>query len=193
VGRTFNRQRRLWSSPCLWVKRTRRNPLRKPRSDLDGESAVSRLSQRMSAHHRARLKTSAAPHPSQWARMVPVGVTRTSTAVPHGSPVDERALRTSSDRRRYQPRSARCVDLHSRCVPLHIGEETGVEALAMAMTERCAITIVYESGWQQPKPRMITPHLVLEVHGVSYMIAHGHQSGAGKTFRLDRIRECWLA
>jgi DNA polymerase III subunit epsilon len=68
----------------------------------------------------------------------------------------------------------------------------GFEALAMAMTEQCAITIVYEHGWQRPKPRVITPRLVLEVYGVAYVIAHGHLSDAERTFRLDRIRECWL-
>jgi predicted DNA-binding transcriptional regulator YafY len=39
---------------------------------------------------------------------------------------------------------------------------------------------------------MMTPHLVLQVHGVAYVIVHGHQSHAERTFRLDRIRECWL-
>jgi hypothetical protein len=69
----------------------------------------------------------------------------------------------------------------------------GFEALAMAMTERCTITIVYGPGWQRPTPRMITPRLVLEVHGVAYVIAHCHPSDAERTFRLDHIRECWLA
>ena len=41
----------------------------------------------------------------------------------------------------------------------------GFEILTTAMAERCAITIIYESGWQQPMLRMITPRLVLEVHG----------------------------
>ena len=39
---------------------------------------------------------------------------------------------------------------------------------------------------------MIMPRLVLEVHGVAYVIAHCHLSDAERTFRLDRIRECWL-
>jgi len=68
----------------------------------------------------------------------------------------------------------------------------GFEALAIAMTERCSITIVYEHGWQRLQPRMITPRLVLEVYGVAYVIAHCHVSDAERTFRLDRIRECWL-
>jgi DNA polymerase III subunit epsilon len=68
----------------------------------------------------------------------------------------------------------------------------GFEALTTALSERCAITIVYEHGWQRPQPRMITPRLVLEVQGVAYVIAHCHLSGAERTFRLDRIRECWV-
>jgi DNA polymerase III epsilon subunit-like protein len=68
----------------------------------------------------------------------------------------------------------------------------GFEVLTTALSERCAITIVYEHGWQRPQPRMITPRLVLEVQGVAYVIAHCHLSGAERTFRLDRIRECWL-
>jgi predicted DNA-binding transcriptional regulator YafY len=65
--------------------------------------------------------------------------------------------------------------------------------LSTAIAERCAITIVYEHGWHRPTPRTITPRLVLEVHGVAYVIAHCHLSDAERTFRLDRIRECWLA
>jgi predicted DNA-binding transcriptional regulator YafY len=38
----------------------------------------------------------------------------------------------------------------------------------------------------------MTPRLVLEVQGVAYVIAHCHLSDAERTFRLDRIRECWL-
>jgi DNA polymerase III epsilon subunit len=74
-----------------------------------------------------------------------------------------------------------------------IDPPAGFEALTMAMTERRAITIVYEQGWQQPTPRMITPRLVLEIHGVAYVIAHCHLSDAERTFRLDRIQGCWLA
>jgi DNA polymerase III epsilon subunit family exonuclease len=70
---------------------------------------------------------------------------------------------------------------------------SGFEMLTTAMAERCAIAILYEHGWPRPTPRMITPLLVLEVHGVAYVIAHCHLSDAERTFRLDRIRECWLA
>jgi DNA polymerase III epsilon subunit-like protein len=69
----------------------------------------------------------------------------------------------------------------------------GFEVLTTAITERCAITIIYESGWQRSGPRKITPRLVLEVNGVAYLIAHCHLSHAERTFRLDRIRACWLA
>jgi predicted DNA-binding transcriptional regulator YafY len=68
----------------------------------------------------------------------------------------------------------------------------GFEARLTAITEQCAITIVYEHGWPRPTPRMITPRVVLEVNGVAYVIVHGHQSEAERTFRLDRIRACWL-
>jgi predicted DNA-binding transcriptional regulator YafY len=74
-----------------------------------------------------------------------------------------------------------------------IDPPAGFEALTMAMSERRAITIVYDHRSHRPKPRKITPHLVLEVHGVAYVIAHCHLSDAERTFRLDRIRESWLA
>jgi DNA polymerase III epsilon subunit-like protein len=68
----------------------------------------------------------------------------------------------------------------------------GFEILTTAIAERCTITIVYEQGWQWPKPRVITPRLVLKVHGMVYVVAHCHRRDAERTFRLDRIRECWL-
>lgn len=43
----------------------------------------------------------------------------------------------------------------------------GFEVLSTAIAERCAITIVYEQGWQRPTPRMITPRLVLEAKGMA--------------------------
>jgi WYL domain len=66
------------------------------------------------------------------------------------------------------------------------------EVLITTITERCAITIVYEHGWQRPPARIITPRLVLEVYDVAYVIAHCHLSDAERTCRLDRIRGCWL-
>jgi DNA polymerase III subunit epsilon len=74
-----------------------------------------------------------------------------------------------------------------------IDPPAGFEALLTAIAERCTVTMIYEHGWQRPQPRMITPRLVLEVHGVAYVIAHCHLSDAERTFRLDRIRACWLA
>jgi WYL domain len=66
------------------------------------------------------------------------------------------------------------------------------DSISAAIAEPCAITIVYDRGSQQPHPRMITPRVLLEVYGVAYMSAHCHMSDAERTFRLDRIRECWL-
>jgi predicted DNA-binding transcriptional regulator YafY len=74
-----------------------------------------------------------------------------------------------------------------------IGWPPGFDVLTTAIAERCAITIVYEGGSPRHGRRMITPQLVLEVHGVAYVIAHCHlSSDAERTFRLDRIRACWL-
>jgi predicted DNA-binding transcriptional regulator YafY len=39
----------------------------------------------------------------------------------------------------------------------------------------------------------MTPHVVLEVNGIAYVLAHCHQDPCEKNFRLDRIRGCWLA
>jgi predicted DNA-binding transcriptional regulator YafY len=74
-----------------------------------------------------------------------------------------------------------------------IGPLAGFEAFSTVIVERCAITIVYEQGGKRSTARMITPRLVLEVHGVAYVLARCHLSNAERTFRLDRIRECWLA
>jgi DNA polymerase III epsilon subunit-like protein len=47
----------------------------------------------------------------------------------------------------------------------------GFEELTTAITERCPITIVYDRGSQRLGPRKITPRLMLEVHGVTYVVA----------------------
>jgi predicted DNA-binding transcriptional regulator YafY len=65
----------------------------------------------------------------------------------------------------------------------------GFEALTTALSERCAITIVYEHGWQWPRPQTMTPLLVLEVKDVAYVVALCHPNRCEKVFRLDRIRE----
>ena len=57
----------------------------------------------------------------------------------------------------------------------------GFEALSTAMAEQCTITIVYGHGWQRPIPRLITPRLMLKVHGVAYVIAYCHLSHAERT------------
>jgi DNA polymerase III subunit epsilon len=66
------------------------------------------------------------------------------------------------------------------------------QALAMALVEGSALTIVYESGGQGAWVRRITPRLVLQAYGLAYVIAHCHRDGFEKTFRLDRIQRCWL-
>jgi len=68
----------------------------------------------------------------------------------------------------------------------------GFEALSTAIAVRCAITIIYDRGASRPGPRTMTPRQVLEVNGVAYVVAHCHQGGCKKTFRLDRSREHWL-
>jgi DNA polymerase-3 subunit epsilon len=64
--------------------------------------------------------------------------------------------------------------------------------LALALAEHCALTIVYASGRGGAWVRKVTPHLVLQAHGLAYVIAHCHRDGFEKTFRLDRIQRCWL-
>jgi hypothetical protein len=48
------------------------------------------------------------------------------------------------------------------------------DSTSAAIAARCAITIVYERGSQRPTPRMITPHLVLEINDVQYVVALCH-------------------
>jgi DNA polymerase III subunit epsilon len=69
----------------------------------------------------------------------------------------------------------------------------GFEALATALSERCAMTMVYGRGRHHIKPRKITPRLLLEASGIVYVIAYCHDDRIEKTFRLDRIQKCWLA
>jgi DNA polymerase-3 subunit epsilon len=73
-----------------------------------------------------------------------------------------------------------------------IAPPAAFEPLATAMAERCAMMMVYARGLAPSGPRKITPRLLLEVHGVAYVIAYCHQGGFEKTFRLDRIQDCWL-
>jgi hypothetical protein len=48
---------------------------------------------------------------------------------------------------------------------------------------------------ERPKPQMCNRLTAspMAVNGVVYVVADCYQSGCKKTFRLDRIRECWLA
>jgi hypothetical protein len=75
---------------------------------------------------------------------------------------------------------------------LAIDPPAGFEAFSTVIVERCAITIVYEQGEKRPTARMIMPRLVLKVDGVAYVLARCQLRSAERTFRLDRIRECWL-
>ena len=51
--------------------------------------------------------------------------------------------------------------------------------------------MVEERGVQRARPMEVTPRLMREVQG-SVMV-HGELNDAERTFRLDRIRACWLA
>jgi predicted DNA-binding transcriptional regulator YafY len=116
------------------------------------------------------------------ARGVAEGCTRTTTPGGQGDKGQIRIWRVSRDRSPLQMRW--CVPLNRRQV---------FEAVTTAIAERCAITIIYERGLQRSKRRKITPRLMLEVNGIAYVVAHCHLDGFDKTFRLDRILECWLA
>jgi WYL domain len=61
------------------------------------------------------------------------------------------------------------------------------EVLTTAIPERCAMTIAYERGSQRTGPRTMMPHVVLEAHGVAYVIAHCHLSNVERTFRNDAL------
>jgi WYL domain/Exonuclease len=82
--------------------------------------------------------------------------------------------------------------IKSLALPTRFSWPVKHDSTSAAIAERCAITIVYECRLQRPRPRTMTPQLVLEVHGVAYVVAHCYQGGCEKTFRLDCIRECWL-
>jgi DNA polymerase III epsilon subunit family exonuclease len=63
----------------------------------------------------------------------------------------------------------------------------GFEALATALAECCAMVMVYARGLQALGPWKITLRIMLQVHGIAYVVGHCHQSGMEKTFRLDRF------
>jgi hypothetical protein len=59
------------------------------------------------------------------------------------------------------------------------------DSTSVAIDQRCAITIAYERGSPRPRPRTMTPHLVLEVNGVAYVVVDCNQGKCKKTFRLE--------
>jgi hypothetical protein len=58
----------------------------------------------------------------------------------------------------------------------------------MAISERCAITIIDERAMQSSKTRRGTTHVLFEAHGTPYLAAYCHRAGFQKTFRLHPIR-----
>jgi hypothetical protein len=66
----------------------------------------------------------------------------------------------------------------------------GFEALATVLAERCAAMIVYERGIQRSVPWKITLCLVLEVHGVAYVVAccHGDRNDLASPSRSSQHR-----
>jgi len=64
---------------------------------------------------------------------------------------------------------------------------------AVPRAEPYATTMVEARAVQRSGPMEVTPRLMREVQGVASVMAHGQLNDAERTFRLDRIRECWLA
>jgi hypothetical protein len=81
-----------------------------------------------------------------------------------------------------------CHDVIAR----NLRERVNASPSATALAKRRASMIIAACGSPHAGPRHMTPSLVLEVHGMASVIVHGHQSGAERTCRLDRIRECRL-
>lgn len=69
----------------------------------------------------------------------------------------------------------------------------GLPHLALALTTRRALMLVYETGNNRPFRRAVTPSALFTWQGTAYMVAYCHRDAREKVFRLDRIRECWLA
>jgi hypothetical protein len=46
---------------------------------------------------------------------------------------------------------------------------------------------------QRAGPMGVTTRLMRELQGVASVMAHGQLNDAERTFRLDQIRQCWLA
>ena len=61
-----------------------------------------------------------------------------------------------------------------------------------ALTENDARTLVDSRGLEASGARQITPLLLRAAQGTASIMADGHANHLDDTFRLDRIRECWL-
>ena len=74
-----------------------------------------------------------------------------------------------------------------------ISPPSSLSPLAMALAKRCDVMVVYETGTNRAKARKVAPHALFAWQGTAYMSAYCHRDAREKLFRLDRIRECWLA
>jgi hypothetical protein len=54
---------------------------------------------------------------------------------------------------------------------------TGFKALATALARHCTMVMVYVRELQGLRPWKITPHIVLQVYGIAYVVGHYYQSG----------------
>ena len=101
--------------------------------------------------------------------------------------------------RRLSPRMT-IADLARLSPPLTFADATivpikpppGFEPLAMALAEHCAVVVAYEGSRPQVNPRTITPRILWGSRGIAYLTAYCYIDGLEKTFRLDRIRACWV-
>lgn len=96
-------------------------------------------------------------------------------------------LRTVADLARFAPP---LTFANAPVIP--IAPPAGFKPLAMALAEGSQVMIVYEGSRPNATPRTITPRAVWEAHGIAYVTAYCHIDRMEKTFRLDRIRACWL-
>jgi len=101
---------------------------------------------------------------------------------------------------RHRPSIKTMADLARRSQPLTFADApvipvpppAGFEPLGTALLESRTLTISYALVGRGAEVRKITPRLLLQAHGLAYVIAHCHRDGFEKTFRLDRIQRCWL-
>jgi len=64
--------------------------------------------------------------------------------------------------------------------------------LALALTSRCALMLLYETGNNRSIRRAVTPSILFAWQGATYLAGYCHRDAREKVFRLDRIRACWL-